>query len=215
MKRCSMGIPDLSCSIANYFGKELELDEGKTDILRYGFEVIIGEGIKVISIFVMASLLGLTPYVLVAFLTVGTYRLFSGGYHSETYSRCFIFSVFLFLGMGKITQLLLPYFKLPVAQIITLICVVFVWSLWIAIKWAPAETPNKPLAEGEKTRQKKFSVIWVLLWFLVTSFLALAFPLEKTGIIVLGTLLAHTLQSFSVTPLGFRAMRSLDTPRIK
>ncbi|WP_018210908.1 accessory gene regulator ArgB-like protein [Desulfitobacterium hafniense] len=210
-----MGIPDLSCSIANYFGRELELDEDKTDILRYGFEVIIGEGIKVISIFVMASLLGLTPYVLVAFLTVGTYRLFSGGYHSETYSRCFMFSMFLFLGMGKITQLLLPYFKLSVVQIITLIFIVFVWSLWIAIKWAPAETPNKPLAEGEKTRQKKLSVIWVLLWFLVTSFLVLAFPVERTGIIALGTLLAHIFQSFSVTPLGFKVMCSFDTLRIK
>lgn len=210
-----MGIPDLSCSIANYFGRELELDEDKTDILRYGFEVIIGEGIKVISIFCMASLFGLTPYILVIFLTVGTYRLFSGGYHSETYGRCFIFSVLLFLGMGKMTQLLLPYFKLSAAQVIILIFVVFVWSLWIAIKWAPAETPNKPLAEGEKARQKKFSVIWVLLWFLVTSFLALAFPGEQTGIIVLGMLLAHIFQSFSVTPLGFKVMRSLDTLRIK
>lgn len=205
-----MSIPELSYSLANYFGKELELDEDKTDILRYGFEVIIGESIKIIVIFSIAFLLGFAPYVLVSFLTVGIYRLFSGGYHSETYGRCFINSMVLFLGMGKLTQLLIPYFNPPVPLLLGFIVITFVWSLWIAFKWAPAETLNKPLSSSEKVKQKKFSLIWVLFWFAVTGYLSLGYPLEKTGFIILGSLIAHILQTFSVTPLGFKVMGSID-----
>ncbi|WP_434510242.1 accessory gene regulator ArgB-like protein [Desulfitobacterium sp. AusDCA] len=206
-----MSIPELSYSLANYFGKELQLDEDKTDILRYGFEVIIGESIKIIAIFIIAFLFGLMPYALVSFLTVGTYRLFSGGYHSKTYGRCFINSMVLFLGMGKLTQLLLPYFKPQMPLLLGFVVIIFVWSLWIAFKWAPAETPNKPLSQAEKVKQKKLSFIWVLFWFAVTCYFSFGYPLEKTGFIILGTLIAHIFQIFSLTPLGFKVMSLLDT----
>ena len=206
-----MGILRLSYALAGYFEKQLNLDEDKTDILRYGFEVIIGENVKIITLFFLAYLLELTPYVLVSFLTVGIYRLFSGGYHSETYERCFIHSLILFLAMGKMTQILFTYFKLSVTLLFTIAIVTFIWTLWIAIKWAPAETMNKPLSSVEKNRQKKLSLGWVLLWFIVISYLLLGFPFEKTGFIILGTLIAHMFQSFSVTPAGFKVMRLVDT----
>lgn len=206
-----MSITEFSYSLANYMSKELELDEDKTDILRYGFEVIFGESLKIIVIFIIASLVGLTPYVLVCFLTIGIYRLFSGGYHSETYGRCFINSMILFLGLGKLTQLVLPYFKPSVPLLFGFVIVTFIWSLWIAFKWAPAETPNKPLSHAEKSRQKKLSLLWVLLWFGVTTYLTLGLPFEKVGFIISGTLMAHILQSASVTPLGSKIMSSMDT----
>lgn len=206
-----MSILRLSYALAGYFERQLNLDEDKTDILRYGFEVIIGESVKIITLFFLAYLLQLTSYVLVSLLTVGIYRLFSGGYHSETYERCFIHSLILFLGMGKMTQVLLPYFRLQVALLFAIVVVTFVWTLWIAIKWAPTETANKPLSPLEKTKQRKLSICWVVLWFIVTSYLLLWFPLERTSFIVLGTLIAHIFQTISVTPTGFRIMRSADT----
>lgn len=80
----------LSYALAGYLGKQLGLNEDKTDILRYGFEVILGESAKLLVLFLLAALLDLTPYVLVSFLTIGSYRLFAGGYHSKTYGRCFV-----------------------------------------------------------------------------------------------------------------------------
>lgn len=206
-----MSIPELSYSLADYFGRKLDLDEDRTDILRYGFEVIVGESIKIITLFILAFLLRITPYVLISFLTVGSYRLFSGGYHSETYGRCFIHSLILFLGIGKTTQILLPYFKFSVSLLFGIVVVTFVWTLWIAFKWAPAETENKPLSPVEKIRQKKFSLGWVLLWFIVSSYLLLGFTLEKTCYIIFGMLIAHVFQTISFTPAGFRIMRSVDT----
>lgn len=41
-----MTITKLSYALAGFLGKELNLDEERTDILRYGFEVIIGESRK-------------------------------------------------------------------------------------------------------------------------------------------------------------------------
>ncbi|KJR44431.1 hypothetical protein UF75_5180 [Desulfosporosinus sp. I2] len=206
-----MSILNISNSLAGYFKRQLNLDEDRTDILRYGFEVIIGESIKIITLFLLAYSLELTQYVIVGFLTVGIYRLFSGGYHSETYERCFVLSLMLFLGMGKITQMLLPYFRFSVPLNFGIVTATFVMTLWIAIKWAPAETVNKPLSPTEKNRQKKFSLGWIVLWFILTCYLLLWFPLEKTAFILLGTLIAHILQSISITPTGFKIMRFIDT----
>lgn len=206
-----MSILSLSYTLAKYIGKELYLDEDKTDILRYGFEVIIGESIKIIVLFLLAYLLRITSYVLVVFFTVGIYRFFSGGYHSETYGRCFIDSLILFLGMGKITQMLYIYIRTSISSLFLCVVAVFVWSFWIAFKWAPAETANKPLAPNEKIRQKKLSISWIIFWFTITSWLLYRYPIQRISDIVLGMLIAIIFQSISVSPTGFVIMKLIDT----
>lgn len=206
-----MSITKLSYELAGYFGKQLDLEDERTDILRYGFEVILGESLKIIALVLVAHFLGLFPYVLVSLLTLGSYRLFSGGYHAKTYERCFVWSMVLFLGMGKLVQLLLPYFRLSAPVLFIVLLATFILSLWVAFKWAPAETPNKLLSLTEKSRQKKISLAWVTLWFIFMIFILLFLPYEKIGFIILGSFMAHIVQTFTVTPAGFKVMESVDT----
>lgn len=131
--------------------------------------------------------------------------------NSKSYERCFILSLAIFLGIGKLVQILLPYFNLSVPVLFLIIIAIFLLSFLIALKWAPAETANKPLSMTEKKRQKKLSLVWVTLWFMLISSILLLFSLEKTAFIVLGTIIAHTIQTFSVTPAGFKGMDIVDT----
>lgn len=183
----------------------------KTDVLRYGFEVILGESAKIFVLFVLSSFLGLTPYVLVSFVTIGSFRLFAGGYHSKTYERCFVLSLVLFLGMGKMIQVISQHFRPSGAWLFTMALATFLVTFMAALKWAPAETPNKPLSLAEGKRQKKLSLLWVGLWFILVSSVLLLIPLEKSTFIILGTIMAHMVQTFSVTPAGFKLLQTIDT----
>ncbi|WP_206810682.1 accessory gene regulator ArgB-like protein [Paradesulfitobacterium ferrireducens] len=202
---------ELSHALAGYLGKQLGLDEDKTDVLRYGFEVILGESAKILVLFLFASFFDLTPYVLVSFLTIGSFRLFAGGYHSKTYGRCFVHSLVLFLGMGKLIQVIVQSFRPSGAWLFTLTLATFLLTFMAALKWAPAETPNKPLSLAEGKRQKKLSLLWVGFWFILVSSVLLLIPLEKSTFIIVGTIMAHMVQTFSVTPAGFKFLQSLDT----
>ncbi len=205
-----MNITKLSFELAQYLGRQLNYDEDKTDILRYGFEVIIGETLKIIALLVIAYLLGIAPYVIVVFLTIGSYRLFSGGYHSATYGRCFILSLGLFLGIGKLVQFIFTNVTFHLPTLFSLVILTFAFSLVTAFKWAPAEALNKPLSQLKKEKQKKLSLMWVILWLIVVMVIYGITNPKEYSLIIIGTTIGHFLQAVSITPLGISFTRRID-----
>lgn len=205
-----MNITKLSFELAEHLGKQLDYDADKKDILRYGFEVIIGETLKIITLFAIAYLLGIASYVIVIFLTIGSYRLFSGGYHSATYGRCFILSLGLFLGIGKLVQFILTNITVNPPTLFTLSIITFVFSLLTAVKWAPTEAINKPLSQPKREKQKRLSIMWVITWFIVVMAILGIFSPEKYSLIIIGTIIGHFLQAASITPLGIKSLKTMD-----
>lgn len=203
-----MNITELSYKLAEHLGGQLQYCPEKRDILRFGFEVIIGEALKIFTLFVIAYLLNIVPHVTVVFLTVGSYRLFSGGYHSDTYGKCFVLSIALFLGMGKLVEFIFTNVSLSPNILFILMVLTFAFSLITAVKWAPAEALNKPLTQIKKNEQKKLSLIWIHLWLIVVVVGML--NLNKYSLTIIGTIIGHFLQALSITPLGINFTRRLD-----
>ncbi len=202
-----MNLRSLSLKLAHSLGNRLDYDQDSVDMLRYGFEVILTGVIKVLILFSFAYLLGILPQVLVIFVTSGIYRLLSGGVHCVTYSRCLIFGLIIFLAMGQIAR---NFSGIGLPVIITLLVFVTLTSIIISLKWAPAETENKPLSHDEIPKLKKLTIIWIFTWSILVSTCLLIFPINHIKSLLIASMLAHITQALSLTPAGYRVVGFID-----
>lgn len=202
-----MNVQSISLFLAQTLAGKLNYDEGQADVMRYGFEVIIGSLLKLTILLALAYLLNLVPHLLVILVTAGIYRLLSGGVHCTTYNRCLLFGILLYLSVATLAK------AMPVMQrshLLILLIILTVITAMISLKWAPAETENKPPASFETVRLKRLTLIWIGIWFVITLLAILAFPLENVGTLIFTAMLAHLIQALSLTPIGYRVVGTLD-----
>lgn len=92
-------------------------------------------------------------------------RIFCGGFHRESYSKCYTSSLFLFIAIFFIS-------KVPFLEIVNLgLLIALPLTIWCIWKFAPLEDPNKPLNSHEIIKYSKISknllVVDVIIIFLL------------------------------------------------
>lgn len=134
-----------------------EVDQERAEIIRYGFELLIGEVPKLFLIFIFAMLLGKIRYFIISVIIIASYRTFSGGVHLRTHIGCIIATTSLYLGNVYISELLeFPniYIKLILAILI------YIFAVTMIILYAPADTDTVPiLIRKERKKKRNISII--------------------------------------------------------
>lgn len=201
-----MGVQSISLVSAQSPGRKLNFSKDQIDVMRYGFEVIIGTALKIAILLSLAHILNLFLYMLVILITSGIYRLLSGGVHCTSYTRCLIFGIVLYFSLALLAKSL-PVLSNPLLLMLLLLLTIF--SLLVSLKYAPAETESKPISQPEIYRLKKLTIIWICCWF-ITLVCTLFGPPRSTGSLILTTMLAHLTQTMSLTPTGYRVVGFFD-----
>lgn len=136
-----------------------EVDEERAEVIRYGFELLIGEVPKMILIFFIAILLGKLKYFLISIAIVCPYRTFSGGIHLKTHIGCFISTALLYLG----NVFFCGWFNFNNMYIkLVSVITIFIFSIVMIILYAPADTDTVPiLIKKDRKRAKIKSIIWI------------------------------------------------------
>ncbi len=80
----------VSVQLSKFLLQKIKEDKQEQDVYTYGFELIISTIIFFVSIIVISAILSSPISGLVFLITFVPLRLFTGGYHADTYSRCFI-----------------------------------------------------------------------------------------------------------------------------
>ena len=126
------------------------LDEIKRPVYIYGFELFLSTASSIISILIISAIF-FHIYSGCLFLAVFiTLRLFSGGYHAETYGRCFILTNCVFLLSVAFSQVLLLFVQDGISR---MICADMTITAGLTIFFlSPIRNQNHPLSE---TRYKK------------------------------------------------------------
>lgn len=199
-----MKMYDIATRMAGFLASQVGLEESKVDTVRFGLELILGEIVKWCILLMAAGLLGVLPGALYAMISMGLFRLVSGGGHCEDYWRCLIFGLLVFLGGGKLGVYAAPHIS-QTALIKALIVGCLVMSVPVLI-WAPGEAPNRKINAGERAKFKKLSLACLAVWTGVTIFLVVPYSLP----VAVAGLLAMVLQAFSFTPPGYRAINHFD-----
>ena len=128
------------------------IDEEKELVINFGVRLIFGELPKILLLFIIGFLLGIGWYTLVFFFLLCPYRSFTGGFHLKTHLGCMITTSILYLG----PVLLAKYLPIQQNYILYIMAgIVAIFSIFIIIKYAPADTENIPILTKKERKSKK------------------------------------------------------------
>ncbi|MDQ0286683.1 accessory gene regulator B [Desulfofundulus luciae] len=193
-------IHNLAQRIASWLGKELQQEE-RAAVMAYGLELLLGAVVKLVCFVTIPLLLGIFPQVIAALLASVVFRLAAGGAHCTAYYRCLIGSLTTFTGLGFLARWL-GEIDAPGTEM-ALVAAFF--AVTVALIWAPADTPAKPITrEGHRRALKIISLLVPLCYLALVWF----FPLR--GDLVTASTLGLAFQAFTVTPAGYRFVEWLD-----
>mgnify|MGYP000985132066 CR=1 FL=1 len=188
-----------SYACANHFATVLNENHQKRAVYYYGFFIIIGAMVKGIILISAALLFGTLLPTIFVFLAFASLRIGAGGYHMDTYGKCLFASLVLYITASLITQHTYKFWNdFHIAMLIT---ITFVTGLYVLIRYAPKDTPNKPITKPEQImKYKKLSIIILFVWFIIS----IALTIFKQSMYIIALNLGILLELFSVTPTGHK-----------
>ncbi|RKD23681.1 accessory gene regulator B [Caminicella sporogenes DSM 14501] len=191
--------------ILKIFKKHLEIDKKQDAILRYSLRLLISSILAYAFALLPALFFGTFKHVLITMLTFSTLRVFSGGAHCSCMLNCAITGSIL----ANILGLLNKYIILDKNNMLNLIIFTFFFSLWSIGKFAPADTPGKPITTKTKRQKlKKMSLIILCIWCFLCLIWFIHF--DKPIIFIYASTFGILWQSFTLTNTGYKFYNVFD-----
>jgi accessory gene regulator B len=198
MKRIDfMEFPErMSAKITSSIAAQLEdLSEQKLAEINYGIAVFIANSYKMLLIFILAIFLNIFDYFLVAFVSFGALRTFASGVHAKREWTCLPASTMLFFGI--------LYLGMTIELNIYVSSIIFVLCFAAVLRYAPADTEERPLASRKLRRKLKImSCITVLILYAITLY---NLGTSVSSIIVFSTL----IESVLILPVTYKLAGSM------
>lgn len=194
-----------SYSCAKGLSHMLDESHQKKAEYYYGFQIAIGSIVKTAILVTVSLALGVLIPALIVSLSFALLRKVAGGYHMNTYGRCLIVSVGLFVAAALLARHTYQYWS--IACLVILIAVTFTIALYVLIKYAPKDTLNRLITDSkEKQKFKTLSIIYICAW------LALIIVLTKLGMTLYTLLLCFSvlLELFGITPSGYKFFGKIE-----
>ena len=140
---------------ARYCVKKLEkyypIEDDDKDVYIYGFEITFSTLFSLSSVTLLSLLLGHIEYALFFVLFFFSLRLFCGGYHADTYARCFIITNLTFLSTVAYTDLVM------MAKASFVMPVLFFLGAVVIFLFSPVKNENHPCSQKTFKKNKFIS----------------------------------------------------------
>jgi accessory gene regulator B len=166
------------------FAKKLQIFLQQNHKYRYAYydalQEIIGSTIKVFLLLGVSYLFNVVSQMIVVTLSFAILRVFSGGFHLNSYTKCTWISLIVLMTFALLSKYII--FDTIVSIIIFFIILI------IITKYAPVEHKNRPLRNREKIKFKTIAIlILVGLYFIynITNWNMIVFGVLLAGIICL------------------------------
>ena len=154
----------MSAKITTAIAAQLEdLSDVKLAEINYGIAVFIANSYKMLLIFVLAIILNIFEYFLIAFVSFGALRTFASGVHAKREWTCLPVSTSIFLGI--------TYLGININLNIYVISIIFALCFAAMLRYSPADTEERPLASRKLRRKLKImSCITVLVFYTIALY---------------------------------------------
>ena len=126
-------------------------DADKEEIYIYGLELIISTFLGLSSILLLSCLLSCFTSGLVFISVFVPLRLFTGGYHAATYSKCFVISNISYLLILLVRDITFEIFPMWIWSFLLIVMCCYI------IKNAPIINSAQPISESRQKRNKKMA----------------------------------------------------------
>ncbi|MDE5738016.1 MAG: accessory gene regulator B family protein [Oscillospiraceae bacterium] len=134
------------------------IEKEDSDVYVYGYETFISGIIDFFLIITIGVFLKCPFNAFIFFIMFVSIRLYTGGYHADTYVKCKITMILILLTVLGLSLIEFPFYTISLLMILLSITVYF---------QAPIENKNKPLDEMEKKKYHRISIILSLLWGII------------------------------------------------
>lgn len=129
-------------------------DKIPLDVYIYGFELLVSSVIETISLLLIGLLTGKLIDTIIFIISFSSIRVFSGGYHANSYLKCFIVTVAYYLLVLFSAYIMLAF---PNRTIILIAIITLFLSLILFILTSPVKSKGKSILNYKK--QKILSII--------------------------------------------------------
>lgn len=180
-------IAKLAKSTACFFVEKQLVKKEDEEVYAYGMELLYSSILN-IALAAIIAIITNTVYPTAAFLTAFiVIRQYIGGYHAKTHLGCMsIFAVVLCC-----FAVLSRYIPTECEILISMPAIGL--SMFLILKFAPVEHPNKPLTDKEKSRLRKSGIISAFTVFILVLIMSVFTSTRRYGMYIsLGQLTAST-----------------------
>ncbi|MGE5627770.1 MAG: accessory gene regulator B family protein [Solirubrobacterales bacterium] len=146
----------ISKTCAKFVSKNLEITEDELEKIEYGAQVIFVNLVKLIILFLIASILRVANYTCIAIISFASIRIFASGIHADSNIKCTITNILLFLGN--------VYFSMNIVLNKYMNITILALSLLLVILYAPADTEDRPLLSKRLRKKLKIYSITITLF---------------------------------------------------
>ena len=152
----------LSQKLVRLFCEQKVVDESKADAYVYGYELLISSVVSVLLVVLIAVVCGDVRYALSFLIGFIPQRIYIGGYHATSHTRCYL----AFTGLALICILLSKVIAANhLFRILTTAAL-----MGIAIFFSPIEATNKPLGKKKRLSYKMVASVLSSIDFLFAIF---------------------------------------------
>lgn len=163
-------------SLVRLLEKHYKISHEERSIYIYGFELLLSTLSSMTSILIMSLLINKISYAISFFVVFFVLRLFSGGYHANTYLKCFITTNTIFISTILLTKLSLLFQVEWIMPTLVIISTVIIWL------FSPIKNQNHPCSEKTYIKNKKRSRILSLLYSIVFFYIYYFTSLKEIAI---------------------------------
>ncbi len=167
---------NIAFKITQRLSKSLILTDIDKNIITYGLEMFISTVTSATSILILSILLGNAIYSLLFFIFFYSLRIFCGGFHATTYTRCFIITNLIFVSSVLISKLISFINTLYILPVVLLFSFLVVFSL------SPIQNKNHPYSKERFSKYRLIARTLSIIYFL-TCILFMLFLRNKMIII--------------------------------
>ena len=154
--------------LVNLLEKYYTLAEEERPVYIYGFELLLSTLSSMITIIFISIIICKPSYAIFFLLFFFSLRLFTGGYHANTYLKCFITTNIIFISTIFLTELVL---FLEIEWIFSIFVIISTALVWI---FSPIKNDNHPCSEKTYKKNKKISrflsTLYSLIFICIYSF---------------------------------------------
>lgn len=143
--------------------KERMIDEDDFEICKYGIQISMANLFNFFIAFGMGIIFHAVSEIGIFYVVFVTLRFFCGGYHSDSYGKCFSLFALTCLVYIAMVEGIVIFIE---SSGILLAAVLLMLGICILVK-APIEHDNRPFEEKERKHFRKRSIQIYLLWSVV------------------------------------------------
>lgn len=203
----------LTNKLAQKISSELNYDEEKCAVIRYGMFAFLHILASLALVIVFGFLLGVVFQAIVVSFASSILRKYSGGVHATKPSICLVVGTAATIAITMIAHCLINC--IPIEYITCINVLIIAFSYYLINKYAPVDSPAKPIkTQNKRKKMKKFSLIILSVYLVCVSVLTVICLIRRNILYIeyaLCICLAVGWQVFNLTIIGHRFLKKVDS----